>query len=159
MDHPWILIFDKGYPSGEVFIELIERQVKFLVKLGSTSFKIEQNQMDDDDCMVEIVFDKTRINPHRGTPAADKIETTGSITLRFGNWFFPKKIYKRELLTFLIGSIQLRKQLVCILGPVKTNPLGISQKAAHSLDDLADPVQLALLIADPPQCCNGHSTP
>ncbi|MEW5785068.1 MAG: IS4 family transposase [Bacillota bacterium] len=81
--HPCVFVFDRGYPSGELFIELIERQTKFLVRLGLTSFKKEQNQMDDDDCMVEIVFDRTRINPHRGTPIADKLEKTGSIVLRF----------------------------------------------------------------------------
>ncbi len=33
--------------------------------------------------LVEVVFDKTRINPHRGTPTADKLVKAGSINLRF----------------------------------------------------------------------------
>lgn len=39
--------------------------------------------MKNDDCLVEVVFDKTRINPHRGTPTADKLVKAGSIHLRF----------------------------------------------------------------------------
>lgn len=39
--------------------------------------------MKKDDSLIEVVFDKTRINPHRGTPTADKLAKTGSIHLRF----------------------------------------------------------------------------
>lgn len=39
--------------------------------------------MKNDDSLVEVVFDKTRINPHRGTPTADKLVKAGSINLRF----------------------------------------------------------------------------
>ncbi len=81
--HPCVITFDRGYPSAEFFIDLMERQQKFLVRLSSTTFKQEQKQMKNDDCLVEIVFDKTRINPHRGTPTADKLVKAGSIYLRF----------------------------------------------------------------------------
>jgi hypothetical protein len=81
--HPSVIIFDRGYPSGEFFIELMERQQKFLFRLSSFAFKQEQKQMKNDDCLVEIVFDRTRINAHRGTPTADKLMKTGSIQLRF----------------------------------------------------------------------------
>jgi hypothetical protein len=81
--HPSVIILDRGYPSGELFIELMERQQKFLFRLSATDFKQEQKQMKSDDCLIEIVFDKTRINPHRGTPIADKLVKAGSIHLRF----------------------------------------------------------------------------
>jgi hypothetical protein len=81
--HPSVIILDRGYPSGEFFIELMERQQKFLFRLSSTNFKQEQKQMKNDDCLIEIVFDKTRINAHRGTPTAEKLMKTGSIHLRF----------------------------------------------------------------------------
>jgi hypothetical protein len=70
--HPCVIILDRGYPSAEFFIDLMERQQKFLVRLSSTTFKQEQKQMKNDDCLVEVVFDQTRINPHRGTPTANK---------------------------------------------------------------------------------------
>jgi hypothetical protein len=81
--HPSVIILDRGYPSGEFFIELMERQQKFLFRLSATNFKQEQKQMKNDDCLIEIVFDKTRINPYRGTPTADKLVKAGSIHLRF----------------------------------------------------------------------------
>jgi hypothetical protein len=81
--HPCVIIFDRGYPSAEFFIDLMERQQKFLLRLSATTFKQEQQQMKNDDSLVEIVFDKTRINPHRGTPTADKLVKAGSIHLRF----------------------------------------------------------------------------
>jgi hypothetical protein len=82
-DHPCVIIFDRGYPSAEFFINLLERRQKFLVRLSATTFKQEQKQMENDDCLVEVVFNKTRINPHRGTPTADKLVKAGSIHLRF----------------------------------------------------------------------------
>ncbi len=81
--HPCVIIFDRGYPSGEFFINLIERQQKFLVRLSAATFKKEQKQMRNDDCLVEVIFDATRINPHKGTPTEDKLVKAGSISLRF----------------------------------------------------------------------------
>jgi hypothetical protein len=81
--HPSVIVFDRGYPSGELIIDLMERRQKFLVRLSATTFKQEQKQMNNDDCLVEVIFDKTRINPHRGTPTAEKLAKAGSINLRF----------------------------------------------------------------------------
>lgn len=39
--------------------------------------------MESENCDVEIIFDKTRISPHRGTLTADKLAMDGSIKLRF----------------------------------------------------------------------------
>lgn len=55
-----IYISDRGYPSGEFFLELLDRKKLFLARLGSASFKREQQSMDSDDCDVCVVFDKTR---------------------------------------------------------------------------------------------------
>lgn len=81
--HPCVIIFDRGYPSAEFFIDLMERQQKFLARLSGTTFKQEQKQMKNDDSLIKVVFDKTRINPHKGTPTADKLAKIGSINLRF----------------------------------------------------------------------------
>jgi len=82
-DHSSVIIFDRGYPAGEFFIDLMERQQRFLVRLSPTTFKKEQKQMTEDDCMIEVIFDKARINPHKGTHTEEKLTKTGSISLRF----------------------------------------------------------------------------
>ncbi len=43
--HSCVIIFDRGYPSAEFFIDLMERQQKFLVRLSASTFKQEQKQM------------------------------------------------------------------------------------------------------------------
>jgi len=78
-----IYLFDRGYPSGEFFLDLMERKVSFLVRLGSASFRREQRGMDSDDCIVDIVFDKTRISASKKEESAKRLAVAGSITLRF----------------------------------------------------------------------------
>jgi hypothetical protein len=78
-----ITIFDRGYPSGEFFLDLMERGEKFLVRLGSVDFKREQESMQTADEDVRVVFTKERINPHRGTPTGKRLEEAGEIFLRF----------------------------------------------------------------------------
>lgn len=81
--HSSVIVFDRGYPSAEFFLGLMDRQQKFLVRLSASTFKKEQKQMSGDDCLVEVVFDRTRINPHKGTSTAEKMMKAGSINLRF----------------------------------------------------------------------------
>jgi len=82
-DKPRIVIFDRGYPSGEFFIDLMKRNESFLIRIGATVFKKEQLAMTADDEYVNIMFDKSRLSPHKGTQTADKLAKTGSIPLRF----------------------------------------------------------------------------
>lgn len=82
-EKPRIVIFDRGYPSGEFFIDLMERNESFLIRIGATVFKKEQLAMTTDDEYVNIMFDKSRLSPHKGTQTADKLAKTGSIQLRF----------------------------------------------------------------------------
>lgn len=82
-EKPRIVIFDRGYPSGEFFIDLMERNESFLIRIGATVFKKEQLSMTADDEYVNIMFDKSRLSPHKGTLTADKLAKTGSIQLRF----------------------------------------------------------------------------
>ena len=82
-EKPRIVIFDRGYPSGEFFIDLMERNESFLIRIGATVFKKEQLAMTTDDEYVNIKFDKSRLSPHKGTQTADKLAKTGSIQLRF----------------------------------------------------------------------------
>ena len=82
-EKPRIVIFDRGYPSGEFFIDLMERNESFLIRIGATVFKKEQLAMTADDEYINIMFDKSRLSPHKGTQTADKLAKTGSIQLRF----------------------------------------------------------------------------
>lgn len=82
-EKPRIVIFDRGYPSGEFFIDLMERNESFLIRIGATVFKKEQLAMTTDDEYVNIKFDKSRLSPHKGRSTADKLAKTGSIPLRF----------------------------------------------------------------------------
>jgi len=82
-EKPRIVIFDRGYPSGEFFIDLMERNESFLIRIGATVFKKEQLAMTADDEYINIMFDKSRLSPHKGTSTADKLAKTGSIQLRF----------------------------------------------------------------------------
>ncbi|MCG2821627.1 MAG: transposase, partial [Candidatus Atribacteria bacterium] len=81
-EKPRIVIFDRGYPSGEFFIDLMERNESFLIRIGATVFKKEQLAMTTDDEYVNIKFDKSRLSPHKGRSTADKLAKTGSIQLR-----------------------------------------------------------------------------
>jgi len=78
-----IYIFDRGYPSGEFFLALMERNVKFLIRLGSASFRREQKGMSTADCIVNIVFDKTRISACKKEESANRLASVGSVALRF----------------------------------------------------------------------------
>lgn len=82
-EKPRIVIFDRGYPSGEFFIDLMERNESFLIRIGATVFKKEQLAMTADDEYINIRFDKSRLSPHKGTQTADKLAKTGSMQLRF----------------------------------------------------------------------------
>jgi IS4 transposase len=68
-----------------MFISLIEMEQKFLFRLGGAHFKREQKSMMSDDCVVEIVFDKGRINAaaKENPDAARKMTAAGSLRLRF----------------------------------------------------------------------------
>lgn len=81
-DNPFIVILDRGYPSSQFFINRIEKNQKFVVRLHSKDFKKEQHAMQTDDEELEIIFTKDRIHPYRGTDFADKLREVQSIKLR-----------------------------------------------------------------------------
>ena len=81
-----IYLFDRGYPSGEMFLDLENQEKKFIIRLSSTSFKREQRAMTKDDEMTTITFTRERINAHktkRNYKVAEKLEAAQKITLRF----------------------------------------------------------------------------
>lgn len=85
----FILLLDRGYPSSLFFINRLEKNQKFIVRLGTADFKQEQRNMVSNDEDVEIVFTKTRINPYRKTELAKCLQEKGSILLRFVRILLP----------------------------------------------------------------------
>lgn len=82
-DQPFIVTLDRGYPSSFLFMDLMDKNQKFVVRLSSKDFRKEQTTMQSDDEDVEIKFTPARINPYRKTPLADRLKERGSINLRF----------------------------------------------------------------------------
>lgn len=83
---PRIYIFDRGYPSGTFFIDMMERNTQFIIRLCSSSFKKEQQSMTTDDEWIDITFDKSRVNAQiraGNIENAKRLETIGTIKLRF----------------------------------------------------------------------------
>ena len=77
-----ICLFDRGYPSTEFLMELMEAENHFLFRLGSTTFQREQQRLSAEDAWIDIVLDKSRINPYRGTALAEKMQQTKKLHLR-----------------------------------------------------------------------------
>ena len=81
-----ILIADRGYPGASFILDLMEMNQYFVIRLGSAHYKREILSMNSDDQWIDIVFDKTRINPYRtkgDLKTAERLEKTGKIQLRF----------------------------------------------------------------------------
>jgi len=79
-----IIIFDRGYPSIKLILNMLEQSEKFLFRLSSKDFKREQKSMRSNDEWINIMFDKTRINPYRADYSfADKLRKLEKIYLRF----------------------------------------------------------------------------
>lgn len=77
-----IYIFDRGYPSAEFLMELMDRELYFLCRLGSKTFQREQNALSSEDEWTDICFDRTRLNPYRGTSLCEKMTERGKLHLR-----------------------------------------------------------------------------
>lgn len=86
---PYIVLLDRGYPSSLFFINRLERNQKFVVRLSSTTFKREQMSMVADDEDIEIKFTPERINPYRKTAFAKRLREKESIHLRFVKIMLP----------------------------------------------------------------------
>jgi len=86
-----LYLFDRGYPSAEMLLTLLESKQSFLFRLGEKTFKREQQSLCSDDTWVDIILDYTRINPHRGTELADRMRQAGSLRLRMTKILLPNK--------------------------------------------------------------------
>ena len=92
-DIPFIIIMDRGYPSTPAFIHMMDKNIKFIVRLKRNDYKKEQNNMSENDQLVKIKFDMSRIRCHEGTMDGERMKELGEISLRMvkiplenGNW-------------------------------------------------------------------------
>ena len=79
---PYVIIMDRGYPSTPAFIHMMDKRIKFIVRLKSSDYKKEQLALCEDDSIVEIKLDKTRIRHYEGTPDGERMKELGKISLR-----------------------------------------------------------------------------
>ena len=79
---PFLAVMDRGYPSTEAFIRMMEKGVLFLVRLKSSDYKKEQASLSFPDTWVDIRLDKSRISHYKGTDIGQRMEELGHITLR-----------------------------------------------------------------------------
>ena len=77
-----IYLFDRGYPSTEFIMELLDQGLLFLMRLDAATFKRERAQLKVGDAWTDIILDQTRIHPYRGTALADKMRSVGTLRLR-----------------------------------------------------------------------------
>ena len=79
---PYIIIMDRGYPSTPAFIHMMDKDIKFIVRLKSSDYKKEQNSLTEKDQLVKIKLDKSRIRHYEGTPDGERMKELGEISLR-----------------------------------------------------------------------------
>ena len=81
-----ILLADRGYPGANFLLDLMEMNQYFVVRLGPTHYKREIQSMTSEDEWIDIIFDKTRINPYKtkgDIATAERLEKKEKIRLRF----------------------------------------------------------------------------
>lgn len=64
-DKKIIYIFDRGYPSIRLILDLIDHNEKFIFRLKSTDFKKEKKLIKSNDEWVNIIYDRARANQFR----------------------------------------------------------------------------------------------
>lgn len=81
-EQPFIIVMDRGYPSTPGFIHMMDKGIKFVVRLKKTDYKKEQQMLEKDDSIVEIELNKSRIQHYEGTADGERMKELGKISLR-----------------------------------------------------------------------------
>lgn len=79
---PFMIIMDRGYPSTPAFIHMIDKNIKFVVRLRKSDYKKEQLALTEDDGIVEIELNKSRMKHYEGTADGERMKELGKICLR-----------------------------------------------------------------------------
>ena len=74
---PYIVIMDRGYPSTPAFIHMMDKDIKFIVRLKSSDYKKEQSSLAENDQLVKIKLDKSRIRHYEGTIDGERMKELG----------------------------------------------------------------------------------
>jgi hypothetical protein len=73
---------DRGYPSTPAFIHMMDNGIKFIARLKTTDYKKEQQELMEEDSIVSIKLDKSRIRHYEGTSDGERMKEIGMIKLR-----------------------------------------------------------------------------
>ncbi len=92
-----LFIFDRGYPSVELFLELLEKHAYFIFRLPGGKYAKERGKMLSDDEYVNLNLNSTRINKIRNSHIKEKVKTMTHIRLRIVN--IPIKTNNDETIT------------------------------------------------------------
>ena len=61
---------------------MMDKNLKFIVRLKSSDYKKEQSSLTENDQLVKIKLDKSRIRHYEGTPDGERMKELGEISLR-----------------------------------------------------------------------------
>ena len=82
LNQPFMMIMDRGYPSIPAFLHMMDKQIKFVVRLRKSDDQKEQLALTEEDSLVEIQLDKSRIRHYEGTADGERMKELGKICLR-----------------------------------------------------------------------------
>ena len=106
-----LFIFDRGYPSVELFLELIEKEAYFIFRLPEGKYTKEREKMLSDDEYVNLILNSIRTNKIRNPSIKEKVKTMTHIRLRIVN--IPIKTNNNKTIT---------ESLITNLPPEIANP-------------------------------------
>lgn len=84
-----ISIYDRGYPSIELFLAITEKKGKFIVRLKDTDYKKVRNNMKKNDEWVKIPLDKIKTNKIKNPEIRKKAEKKHYLKARIVNITLP----------------------------------------------------------------------
>ncbi|KZX10814.1 transposase [Methanobrevibacter curvatus] len=80
-----IIIFDRLYPSTELYLKLIEKESKFIFRLKKTDYIHEKKYMKTDDEYTDIKLNATRTQSIKNNQLKEKTKEIKSLNLRIVN--------------------------------------------------------------------------
>lgn len=79
----YFIIMDRGYPSIPSFLRMIDKDIKFVIRLKSSDFKKEQQELKSNDEDVSIELTKSRRRHYIGTDDEKIIFSRDTFSMRF----------------------------------------------------------------------------
>jgi len=81
-DEKKIFIFDRGFPSLEFFVDLLENNEKFLFRIKKVAYKVEKATMMTSDEFIDIFITKSRMNHVKDLKLKEKLLKIQKLNLR-----------------------------------------------------------------------------